>query len=309
MIINTGQRTDIPAFYSTWLMNRIREGYVLVRSPYDPKRVFRYRLDPEVVDLLAFCTKDPSPMLKYIDELSVFRQYWQVTITPYGREIEPNVPAYHLVIDSFRKLSEKIGSTHCAWRYDPILLNHTYTAESHLQSFQEMAELLKGYTDTVIISFIDLYEKTKRNYPEVREVSVDDQIILAQQMKKTADACGMKIQACLEHPFLENFGIDTGGCFTAYTAEKVIGEKISGYPRTQARKGCNCLLHADIGAYNTCGHGCRYCYANADMHTVRENMKKHDPAYPMLTGHVQDDDIITDAKQKSWISAQLMLDL
>ena len=92
MIINTGQRTDIPAFYSRWFLNRLQEGFVLVRNPYDPTHVTRYRLDPSVVDLLIFCTKNPAPMLPHMDELSSYRQFWFVTITPYGKDIEKNVP-------------------------------------------------------------------------------------------------------------------------------------------------------------------------------------------------------------------------
>ena len=92
MIINTGMRTDIPAFYSQWFMNRIQAGYVLVRNPYRPDWITRYELSPDVVDCIAFCTKNPEPMLKHLDRLKNYHQYWFVTITPYGRDIEPNVP-------------------------------------------------------------------------------------------------------------------------------------------------------------------------------------------------------------------------
>ena len=109
MIINTGCRTDIPAFYSKWLMNRIREGFVLVRNPYNPLSVTKYSLSPDVVDCLAFCTKNPEPMLKYLDEIDKYKQYWFVTITPYGKDIEPNVPDKRQVIESFKKLSNHIG--------------------------------------------------------------------------------------------------------------------------------------------------------------------------------------------------------
>ena len=93
MIIQTGMRTDIPAFYSEWLVNRIKEKYVLVRNPYNPSQVTKYSLSPDVVDLIAFCTKNPAPMLPHMDILKPYGQYWFVTITPYGRDIEPNVPA------------------------------------------------------------------------------------------------------------------------------------------------------------------------------------------------------------------------
>lgn len=119
MIIQTGMRTDIPAFYSEWLCNRIKEGYVLVRNPYNENQVTRYRLSPDVVDLIAFCTKNPAPMLSHMDFLKPYGQYWFVTITPYGRDIEPNVPDKERVIESFQKLSDHVGVNCVGWRYDP----------------------------------------------------------------------------------------------------------------------------------------------------------------------------------------------
>jgi hypothetical protein len=122
LIINTGQRTDIPAFYSQWLCRRIEEGYVLVRNPYYPQQVTRYGLDPQVVDLIAFCTKNPAPMLPHLPELSAFRMLWHVTITPYGKDIEPHVPAAQEVMQSFCQLSDFVGKDRIVWRYDPILI-------------------------------------------------------------------------------------------------------------------------------------------------------------------------------------------
>lgn len=126
MIINTGCRTDIPAFYSKWLMNRIKEGYVLVRNPYYKSQVTRYSLSSDVVDCLAFCTKNPEPMLQYLDELDKYKQYWFVTITPYGKDIEPIVPDKEKVMESFKKLSEHIGVDSIGWRYDPIFIGNGF---------------------------------------------------------------------------------------------------------------------------------------------------------------------------------------
>ena len=125
MIINTGMRTDIPAFYSEWFMNRVREGFVLVRNPYNQDRITRYELKPEVVDCIAFCTKDPQPMLKFHDELKIYHQYWFVTITPYGREVEPNVPPKETVMHDFILLSKAVGINCIGWRYDPIFIDKT----------------------------------------------------------------------------------------------------------------------------------------------------------------------------------------
>ncbi|MBO5998625.1 MAG: DUF1848 family protein, partial [Lachnospiraceae bacterium] len=128
MILNTGNRTDIPAFYSEWFMNRVREGFALVRNPYYPGQVLRYRIDPEVVDIIAFCTKNPAPMLRddYMEELSRFGQFWFVTVTPYGRDIEPDVPDKDEVMESFCRLSEFAGVKRIGWRYDPVFLSDRY---------------------------------------------------------------------------------------------------------------------------------------------------------------------------------------
>ena len=121
MIINTGMRTDIPAFYSKWLMNRIHEGYVLVRNPYYRFQVSKYSLSPKVVDCLAFCTKNPHPMLQYIDELKEkYNMFWFITITPYGKEIEPNVPDKEKVIEDFKVLSNKLGKNAVALTFPCI---------------------------------------------------------------------------------------------------------------------------------------------------------------------------------------------
>lgn len=171
MIMNTGCRTDIPAYYSEWFYNRIKEGSVLVRNPYYPQQVTKYSMSPEVVDCLIFCTKNPMPMLNRMDEIQKYHQFWFVTITPYGKEIEPYVPAKELVLESFQRLSEKVGLQSISWRYDPIFISEQYSLDFHMRAFQRMAEKLEGYTDNCVISFIDLYEKTKRNFPEVQMVT------------------------------------------------------------------------------------------------------------------------------------------
>lgn len=163
MIIQTGMRTDIPAFYSEWLMNRIQEGFVLVRNPYNPTQVTKYSLSPEVVDLIAFCTKNPAPMLPFMEQLTPYGQYWFVTITPYGRDIEPNVPDTGTVMDHFKILSDIVGVDSIGWRYDPILVDATHTVEWHISEFEKMAAVLHGYTETCVISFIDIYKKVERN--------------------------------------------------------------------------------------------------------------------------------------------------
>lgn len=309
MILNTGSRTDIPAYYSEWFMNRIRAGFVLVRNPYYPSTVYRYRLTPDVVDILSFCTKNPEPMLKYMDELKKFRQFWYVTITPYGTEIEPNVPSKKLVMQSFRRLSDAVGVNHTGWRYDPIFIHEKYTVDYHIRTFEKMAAYLQGYTKIVVISFIDLYQKTVRNFPEIREVSWHDQVRITEAFVRIAEKYGMQIYTCMENEKLAAYGADTGGCYSEELLEKALDLDLQVPRITMARKGCRCLLGADIGEYNTCAHFCRYCYANYDRELVIENRRKHDPASPLLVGNLKEDDRIQDAVQETYINRQLALEL
>lgn len=309
MILQTGMRTDIPAFYSEWFLNRIKEGYVMVRNPYNPELVTKYSLSPEVVDLIAFCTKNPIPMIKYLDEISAYGQYWFVTITPYGKEIEPNVPDKEKILESFGVLSEKVGIDSVGWRYDPIFLSSKYTVESHIQSFEKMARKLSGHTKTCVISFIDLYEKVKRNFPEVREVPKAERLFLGEQFARIGKKYGITIKSCAEGDELAPFGIDCSGCMTVETFEKALHSSLAVPKKKGARQECACLLGNDIGAYNTCGHLCKYCYANYSADIVKDNMKKHDASSPLLIGSLQKHDRIHEAKQESWLDYQLKLEL
>ena len=308
MIINTGQRTDIPAFYSEWFANRLKAGFVLVRNPYNPISVTRYRLSPDVVDLIGFCTKNPAPMLPKMDLLRDYGQYWYVTITPYGKEIEPRVPDKREVLESFRQLSEIVGPERIGWRYDPVFISDAYPAERHIRAFEYMAKALEGYTHTAVISFVDLYEKTKRNFPEVRPVDAEQRLLLGKAFAETGRQHGMTIRPCGEGDELAQFGADCGGCMTVAMYEQALGRRLKMPKFAPARKECACYLGGDIGAYNTCGHLCRYCYANYDAATVRRNMAAHDPQSPMLTGHLMPGDQVHEARQESWIDPQISMD-
>ncbi len=307
MIINTGQRTDIPAFYAEWFANRLREGFVCVRNPYNPTQVSRYRLDPAVVDVIGFCTKNPAPMFPYMDLLEDFGQYWFVTITPYGRDIEPNVPDKHRLLEDFRKLSGTVGTDAVGWRYDPILLSERYTPEYHLRAFEQIAEALEGYTKTAVISFIDLYPKVSRNFPEAEEVPAAMRIELGREIIRIASAHGMTVKPCAEGTELAAYGADCGGCMRITDYEKAIGKRLNAPKRKGARAECACYLSCDIGAYNTCRHLCRYCYANAEPSVVMENSRLHDPGSPFLIGNYREGDVIHDVPQESWIDGQMSL--
>lgn len=305
MILNTGSRTDIPAYYSDWFYNRIKAGYVLVRNPYYPSQITKYLLSPDVIDVMVFCTKNPSPMLDRLSLLSAFDTFWFVTITPYGTEIEPHVPPKEQVIASFRQLSSAIGRSRISWRYDPVLITDTYSIAHHIEQFHRMAEALSGYTTQCVVSFIDLYEKTKRNFRGIRSVTSEEQEILIDAFSNIAKENGLQIHLCCENASLVRENVDADGCMSKAVLEKALGCKLNVPKKKTARSECSCLLGADIGAYNTCGHGCLYCYANYDMETVAKNRKLHNASSPLLIGELSEQDVVKSAEQKSWKNGQL----
>lgn len=306
MILNTGSRTDIPAFYSDWFYRRVQAGVVLTRNPYRPEQVLKYRLSPDVVDILCFCTKNPAPMLPRLAELNAFRQCWFVTLTPYGRDIEPHVPEKSAGVDAIRRLSAKVGARAVIWRYDPIFLTEKYDIAFHLQAFARLAAALEGHVSACVISFLDLYEKTRRNFPAGRTVSMENQRLLVEQFVRIGAQHGLPIRTCCEDPSLAAYGADVSGCMTQAVLEAATGCRLHvPKSRKSPRMQCNCLLGADIGAYNTCPHGCVYCYANYDRATVLAQYHQHDPDSPFLIGGFRPSDTIIEVQQASYIDPQL----
>lgn len=308
MILNTGNRTDIPAFYSDWFYHRIQEGFVLARNPYYPRQVLRYQLNPEVVDAIVFTSKNPIPMLPQISLLDRFETIWHFTVTPYGKEIEPNVPNKKEILNAIRILSTRFGKNRIVWRYDPVFLDETYTVSFHQKAFHQIATYLKGYTERVVVSFLDLYEKTKKNFPEGKEVSKEDQIILTKSFVQSAKENGMEVRMCLEEKELAQYGAYTDGCMNQAVLEEMLGFSLQvPSKKGMTREGCTCLLGNDIGAYNTCMHLCKYCYANYDKEIVFKQYRKHNPNSPLLIGELEEEDVVKDAVQVSWRSRQLSL--
>lgn len=279
----------------------------MVRNPYNPESVTKYSLSPSVVDLIAFCTKNPAPMFEHMDLLKPYGQYWFVTITPYGKEIEPNVPAKEKVIEDFKRLSDMVGVDCVGWRYDPIFITRTYSLDRHISDFEAMAKQLSGYTKTCVISFIDMYKKVQRNFPEARAVNASERIRIGREFARIAKKYGMTVKSCAEGNDLAPYGVDCNGCLTVDTYETALHSKLNAPKRKSPRSQCACMLGNDIGAYDTCGHLCRYCYANANANAVIKNMKAHNPLSPFLLGNPQAGDKVHNARQESWLDLQLHL--
>ena len=278
-------RTDIPAFYSEWFYNRIRAGWFAVRNPYNDQSVTKHSLDPAVTDLLMFCTKNPQPMFRHLDLLRPYRQSWHVTITPYGSDLEPNVPPKNDVVSAVQYLASIIGADRIAWRYDPIVLTDRYTVDFHIDAFGRMCDYLQNAVHCVIISFVQMYSKLRTLAPFIRELTPDEKRIIMGRFSGIARQHNIKFKLCAE-PHIYTDLADQSGCETESGLESKIGYHIR-LPRTKPKRThCNCYLGLDMGAYNSCPHLCRYCYANNQTHEVASAFNGHDPLSPILIGDV-----------------------
>lgn len=288
MIISASRRTDIPAFYSDWFMNRLKSGYALVRNPFNPKQVTQIDLSPEIVDCIVFWTKNPRSMMLELDEIDKRRYayYFQYTLTSYDNALEKRVPAVQASLKTFKELSRKIGPERVVWRYDPVLLTEKYTLEAHFKRFKYIAKKLKGFTEKCVISFIDMYKKCERNLEGVNLRPLDAGLIkkMARRFAEIAGDYSITMNSCAEEAILEEFGIKPGKCIDDRLISRITGRRISLPKDKHQRRFCRCVVSRDIGAYDTCLHGCLYCYANANPCAAVRNFKKHDPTSPILIG-------------------------
>lgn len=294
MIISASRRTDIPAFYTPWLMNRIREGFLLTRNPFNANQIRRVSLDPNDVDAIVFWTRNPSMLMKHLPELAPYHYYFQYTITGYPKTLEKTVPRPQRAIQTFIELSDLIGAEKVIWRYDPILLSNEVDIDEHKRVFEKIASLLKGKTKRVVISFSDFYKKTARNLNLIdgliySDITHQTKLLfdLSIYMSKVAKKYGMEIESCTESVELSHYGIAHGKCIDHALIKKLFGLNLNGRKDIGQREDCGCIKSIDIGMYNTCLHGCAYCYATFNEKTVSNNKKMHSPDSPFLIGGVE----------------------
>ena len=302
MILSVSRSTDIPNYYSDWFIGRIQEGFLYVRNPMNAHQISRIDLSPDVVDCIVFWTKNPADMMEKLDDLKNYVYYFQFTLTGYGKDVEPNLPnKREELIPTFKRLSEKIGKEKVIWRYDPILINKRYTMDYHLKAFEEIAFNLADYTEKVIISFVDLYSKIQRNAREldIKQMTNEEMISLAGEMAQIASKYHLIIETCAEQINLQEVGIQRGSCIDKNLIERISGCKLIAEKDKNQRGECGCIESVEVGSYNTCLNGCKYCYANLNDSKVRENVKSYDRASALLCGNITSDDRITDRKVKS----------
>ncbi len=307
MILSVSRRTDIIAFYLDWFFGRLKEGHVLVRNPMNYRQVSKVYLNPSDIDCIVFWTKDPTNILARLDMLEDYFYYFNVTITGYGRNLEPNVPSKEKVIQSFRKLARKVGIERTIWRYDPIILSRDIDIEFHRKRFGYIASCLQDFTSRCIISFVDMYRKTQRNTKGLNmyEISHAQMLDIAGAIAEIASGYGLEVQSCCEKIELSHLGIRHGKCIDDELISRGSGRKINARKDINQRAACRCVKSVDIGVYNTCMHGCLYCYANYSIKSVHNNVKMHDPASPMLVGNTEPEDVIVERRTKTYVDGQI----
>ena len=290
MILNVSGRCDIVAFYTKWFMNRFEEGYVDVRNPFNRKLVSRINFKD--VDLIMFCTKNPLPIIPYLERIDK-PILFHITITPYNNDIEPNVIDKSKIIEGVKKISEIIGKENVYVRYDPIFLSDKYNLEYHIKAFNKLCTLLNGYVNHIIVSFLDIKKNVlkNRNYLKYREFTKDDYKEIGINFSRIAKENGMTVQTCFEKENLVEYGFVKGECISHELAFKLTGKTYKSW-NARKEKLCNCCEMVDIGVYNSCSHFCRYCYANFDEKLVQSNMKNHNPNSSLLVGELESNDII-----------------
>ena len=309
MIISASRRTDIPAFFSDWFLNRIREGYVYVRNPMNPHQVSRISLAPEVVDCIVFWSKNPAPMAGKLKRLEEYLYYFQFTLNAYGRDMEAHLPFLDDRIDTFIRLSEQLGRHRVIWRYDPVIVNGRYPLDWHRERFGYIADRLGSYTEKVTISFIDLYPKIAGAIrgKDIHELSHDRKVTLAESFAGIAHAHKLAIDTCAEDIDLDAFGIEHARCIDDRLVSRLLGCAVDVERDKNQRPACGCAASIDIGAYDTCSNGCAYCYANHSPNVRRRNLQAYHPDAPLLCSQVTELDKVTERRVKSQRSGQMRL--
>ena len=297
MIISVSRRTDIPAFYAKCFMNRIREGYCTVPNPFNPKQVSRIPLKPEDVDVIVFWTRYARPLLPFLKELNDrgYRYYFLYTLMDNPRVLDPKTPSHQRSLNTFRELSHRIGKEKVVWRYDPIVFSTITNSNFHKETYQRIAEALKGHTSRSVISIVDIYRKAAKRLRQMEKQGVciteptkENLGHLMKSLSVSAGANGMEIQTCAEKPDLTLHDVPPGKCIDDRLIRKVFGLDVTQRKDPSQRAACGCVASRDIGMYDTCLFGCAYCYATTRFDLARERHGNHDPASPSLTGRYQE---------------------
>ena len=289
-IISASRRTDIPAFYAEWFMNRVREGHVRWMNPFS-KAVYEVSLRPEDVSAIVFWSKNYLPLLPHLDELDQlgYRMVFHFTITGLPKPFEPRVPDAADMVRCARTLADRYGPDAVLWRYDPVLISSITSPEYHLQRFSELCRMLEGAVAGCYFSFAVFYGKVLRNTEALNaetgivcyDLPKDDRVETALRMADIAGSHGITMHSCCgDH--LVGGPIRKAHCVDADLLDRLFPDRIGLLAERPTREQCGCYESKDIGAYNTCPHGCVYCYANTGKEAAMRSHANHDPLRDVL---------------------------
>jgi Domain of unknown function (DUF1848) len=284
MIISASYKTDIPAFYGEWFMNRLRAGYCKMLNPYN-QRVIRVSLVPEDVEGIVFWTKNIGPFIRHLPDIQRlgFPFILQQTINGYPRDLEQAVVDAPKAVEHLRRVADIFGPRVNVWRYDTIISSSLTPREFHIETFTRLAKALEGATDEVVISFAHLYSKTQRNMRRAAaehgfswsDPSNEWKQDLAGELASLAAAHNIQLTVCSQPQFIAP-GCAEARCVDARRLADVTGKPVKAALKGN-RKECGCFESRDIGEYDTCPHGCVYCYAVQNQELAKTRYKQHDP--------------------------------
>lgn len=289
MIVSASYRTDIPAFHARWFQQRLAAGEAWVANPYGGKP-YRVSLAARDVDGFVFWTRNLAPFADALAAVEAARLPYvvQYTVTGYPAALETGVPPADHGIRQIGTLAAKRGPWAAVWRYDPILLTSLTPPEWHRANFARLAKAMANSVDEVTVSFATIYRKTARNLSAAAKAAgfdwwdppEDEQQALIADLAAIASEHRMKLTVCSQ-PHLEQSGANGAACIDVERLSLVAGYDVQA-KRKGNRPGCLCAESRDVGAYDTCAHGCVYCYAVSDHARARQTIRQLGPCAPML---------------------------
>ncbi|MCL2760647.1 MAG: DUF1848 domain-containing protein [Desulfuromonadales bacterium] len=304
MILSASRRTDIPAFFGEWFINRLHAGELLVRNPMNFNHISKIKLAPESVECIAFWTKNPEPFLKYLKDMDNlgYKYYFLFTLNPYNKTLEVGVDDKENIINTFKQLAEQVSPKKVIWRYDPIILTDIFDKEYHFKAFEYLAKQLHPFTERCTISFLDFYKKIDKITKSINASPPDITLVneIAEKFSSIANKYSLQLFCCSEKIDLDIYGIQRSKCIDNTLISEIVGHPVTSRKDQTQRKECGCVESKDIGSYNTCAHNCIYCYANSTPQSVVKNCLKYDPLSPMLCDSIRGDEKIVEYKERKF---------
>jgi hypothetical protein len=288
MIISASRRTDIPAYYHKWLANRLLRGWCESANPFNPRQISRIDLTPAAVGAFVFWSRDVRNFgncMDILDDMG-YKYYFNLTYNNFPEYLEPNAISPGRAASEFENLAGRIGPGRIVWRYDPVIFSDEINIAWHTDNFSRLAGMLAGTTRRVITSVMTPYQKTLRRLADIENIEANPQESkireMISNMSEIASENNMELRICCYPGDMSDAGASPAKCIDDEIPRNIFGINIEYKKDKSQRPGCHCAQSRDIGAYDTCLRGCRYCYAVRSLRRAAENYRRHDPKCPRL---------------------------